>query len=605
MKRRSFFSVIAIGAGALLLASIIGLTNLLASSPLNLLRGSPTPTAAMFVSQQAAVMASMLVNPDRLEALGQVLTPLDQRRRQRAEFAEFRSGLLAATGLDYAQDIKPWVGAEITLALPTLDVDREASNGGQRGYLLAMTTAKADRAREFLRLFWQRRALGQDLQIEPYKGTQIIYGTVSRSAPAADPKLELKPDLKSDLKSSLAVSGIASPPLTLASAVVGNQFVLFANSPKVLRDAINNAQAVDLNLSQQPQYQQAVAALPAQRLGLVYLNLPQISALGGRELGIDQLTPGSYAGLALGLNLNKQGLIADSALVPTGSAIGSAATLTSPAAALRYLPAALPIAAAGNQLPQLWNALQKGLQPYPIAAQLVQSPIQNWAAHWQLDLEKDIFNWAQGDYAIGLMPPGGQSARHPAAPGTSADWVLVANRTATESPAAIARLDQRAQAQGLTVGTVPIGAEQVTAWTRLTPTVGPAGAGKPADIAAAIAGLHTSLGSYEIFASSIGAMTAVVENQANLTQANLTQANLGKSAEFGAAIAPLRQPNSGYLYVDWPRAEPILSQRLPATRALKIALQPLFERLKSLTVTSYGSTATGIQTGGLFLRTGG
>jgi Protein of unknown function (DUF3352) len=603
MKRRSFFSIIAVGAGALVLAGIVGFASLLGSSPLNLLRGSPTPAATMFVSQQAAVMASLLVNPDRLEALMQVLTPQNQRRPARAEFAQFRSGLLAATGLDYEQDIQPWVGDEITLALPTLDVDRDAGNGGQRGYLLAMTTENADRAREFLRLFWQRRTPGQTLQIEPYKGTQIIYGTVPdpQLNPESDPKSDPKSDPESKPKSE--PTGLIAPPLTLASAVVGNQFVLFANSPKVLRDAINNAQAVDLNLSQAPQYQKALAALPAQRLGLVYLNLPEISALGGREIGFDQLRDGSYAGLALGLNLNK-GLIADSALVPTGPVSAQPAALTRPAA-LGYLPA-LPLAAAGSQLPQLWADLQQGLAPYPVAAQLVQSPIKAWETRWGLDLEDDILSWAQGDYGMGLLPQvdekaggkagskfAGQSVGKP-----GSDWIMVANRaTSPKAAAAIAHLDQRAQAQGLTVGTMPIGQQQVTAWTQLTPT-----AGKPvkADVAGSIAALHTSLGSYEVFASSVRAMTAVVQGQA----AKGSPIGLAKSPAFGAAIAPFRSPNHGYLYLDWPQARPILTQALPATRTLEIALQPLFERLQSLTATSYGSTATGVQTGGLFLRTG-
>lgn len=47
----------------------------------------------------------------------------------------------------------------------------------------------------------------------------------------------------------------------VAAAVVAD-FVLFANDLPVLKDAINNAQAVDLNLAHDLDYQSAIASLP-------------------------------------------------------------------------------------------------------------------------------------------------------------------------------------------------------------------------------------------------------------------------------------------------------------------------------------------------------
>jgi len=49
--------------------------------------------------------------------------------------------LLANTGLDYRRDIQPWLG-EITLAVTTIDIDRDAQNG-QPGYLMALATNAA------------------------------------------------------------------------------------------------------------------------------------------------------------------------------------------------------------------------------------------------------------------------------------------------------------------------------------------------------------------------------------------------------------------------------------------------------------------------------
>jgi len=57
--------------------------------------------------------------------------------------------------------------------------------------------------------------------------------------------------------------------------VVGDRFVLFAY-PKVLRDAINNVQAPELNLTSSS-HQQALTRLPQNRISVTFLNLPSVA----------------------------------------------------------------------------------------------------------------------------------------------------------------------------------------------------------------------------------------------------------------------------------------------------------------------------------------
>ncbi|HBY77884.1 MAG TPA: hypothetical protein DEG47_12990, partial [Cyanobacteria bacterium UBA11148] len=79
-----------------------------------------TPTAAIFVPKQTPAMVSLLVNPDRLTAFRQLLTPPANRRRSRAELTQLENSLFVNLGLDYRRDIQPWVGDEITLAITSL-----------------------------------------------------------------------------------------------------------------------------------------------------------------------------------------------------------------------------------------------------------------------------------------------------------------------------------------------------------------------------------------------------------------------------------------------------------------------------------------------------
>jgi len=142
MKPRSFFLILATGAIAIFLVGVGGLYWLVAQSPLNLLAGGVNiyPHGAIFVPKQAPVMVSLLVNPEKLSALHQLSVPISKRNRDRLEWNQLKTNLLANTGLDYQQDIKPWLGTEVTLAITSLDYDRNDDNGVQPGYLLATAT---------------------------------------------------------------------------------------------------------------------------------------------------------------------------------------------------------------------------------------------------------------------------------------------------------------------------------------------------------------------------------------------------------------------------------------------------------------------------------
>jgi len=85
--------------------------------PLPLLRGGiqTTPAAAMLCRNRHRLWCHCL-NPDRLESFRQV----GARPDNGGDTPGTKPALLANTGLDY-QDIQPWLGDEITLAVTTID----------------------------------------------------------------------------------------------------------------------------------------------------------------------------------------------------------------------------------------------------------------------------------------------------------------------------------------------------------------------------------------------------------------------------------------------------------------------------------------------------
>ncbi|MEX0269746.1 DUF3352 domain-containing protein [Leptolyngbyaceae cyanobacterium UHCC 1019] len=612
MKLRSFLSSLLIAVMVLLLLGGGVFYWIAAQSPLGLLsQGAKTPSAAIFVPKQAPAMVSLLVNLDKLEQFRQVVTRPQDRRRSRQEITQFKQSLLANTGLEYERDVQPWLGDEITIALTTVDFDRDPLNGNQPGYLLAIATKDPERSREFLQLFWQKRAIaGDDLTFEQYQGVKLI----SAAVPAGKKEAE-EPPKKNKQKNSNTVPSSLFPLPSLSSAVVGDQFVLFANHPKVLRDAITNVQAVDLNLSNAKPYAQALDTLTQSRIGLTVVNLPQLTAwlegsaaestlnatgktqaLDIKKAAIDQ----KYQTMAIALGLNPLGLMADTALLTTdGKVTSNTPSLTQPVAALQYLPATSPFSLSGSHLDRTWSRLSSDLAGYEVLSKLLNQPVDSVRSRWQLDLQKDVFSWVKGEYALGLLPNFAvepvaakskkQRAKLQRPNALPNDWIFVAQRSTGDATQAIAHLDDLAKTQGLSVGSLPLGDQTVSAWTRLTPT---SGKNQAKTLQAEVQGVHATVGNYELFTTSIEAMDRALQTGSS---------SLANSDRFNQAIAPLLQPNNGYVYLDWIEGQAILKRQFPILKIIELAGKPLFNHLQSLSLSSYG-IESGVQHSGVFLK---
>jgi hypothetical protein len=374
--------------------------------------------------------------------------------------------------------------------------------------------------------------------------------------------------------------------------LVADKFVLFANHPKVLREAINNVQAPDLNLSQVSFYTQALESMTRPRIGLTFVNLPSlVNLLSGQSAEQPKNTSPQegYKTLAIALELNPKGLLAETALQPISNA-PVAATLMEPVGALRYIPLDSPLSASGTNLAQLWTGLADSLSRYGTVSQLINQPLATLAKRWQIDLEQEIFSWVKGEYALGLVPQMVNPEDKPAnrtSPKPTNDWIFVAQRS---NPDAIAHLDEIAQQQGLSVGSFQLGDQTVSAWTKLTTTSRNNRTDKT--LQAQVQGVHATVGDYEIFTTSLTAMDQALRS---------LETSLLTSDRFQQAIDPLQQPNNGYFYLDWDASRPLLEQQFPLLRIIELAGKPVFSHLRSLTLSSYGS-ASGVQRGGVLIR---
>jgi len=246
---RSFFRILVAGAVVVFLTSVVSLIAIASQSSIALLGGGVTtfPEAAAFIPKQSPAMVSMLANPEKLYGVRQVNLPLKQRNSDRQEWLQWTTSLTNKIGFDYQTELKPWLGDEITLAITALDFDRNLNNGTQPGYLVAASTKNPQLAQELIRNFYAEQS---NISIEQYKGANIISQSGNKN--------KIEPDV-------------------WASAIVG-KFVLLANHGQILKEAINQAQAVKLNLTQSEDYQNAIANIKQSHIAIAYLNVPQTSA---------------------------------------------------------------------------------------------------------------------------------------------------------------------------------------------------------------------------------------------------------------------------------------------------------------------------------------
>ena len=575
MKLRSFFSFLVVGVFALLALSAGGFYWLTTQTPLNLLNGGPTntPAAAVFVSKQAPLLVSMLVNPDRIEALRQVFATPAERSRSHAEFEQIKKSLLANTNLDYSRDIQPWIGDEITFAIATPDIDRDRNNGQQTGFLLALSSRNSDRSQQFLDSYWKKQSATTKLvKSEQYKGIQLTY----KELPTINQKSQsISPLNRLNLPSS-------NLPSNFATALIGDSydlknnhnFVLFANDPKVLRDAIDHLEVANLNLNNSPEYQKVLQQLTQGRIALGFVNIPQPEIEKNPQVSLNSL------GVAVGVN--RRGLVTETALVtsPENTTIPK---LSEPVQALQYIPSASPFAVASTDLNNFWTDLSSTVSTNPEVSKLADRTLADIQTAWGLNLPQDIFNWVKGEYALAMIP--GLS--------NSSDWIFAAE-TSADSQKAIARLDEIARSKEYSIGSFTLRNQKITAWTQLTtnPNYGNENKRKSA-IETEAKGVRATVGKYEIFTTSPEAMDEALKAAET--------GSLVANQDFQTSIEPLPTSNDGYFYLDWPSSRAIWEKQIPLLRLIELSARPLFDHLRSLTITSTGETA-GIRKATIFMR---
>lgn len=502
------------------------------------------PQGIVFVPKRSPLMVSLLINPDKLGVIANLLPSNDEQKRVLRSIEQLRTKLLTQAQVESPDDLQDWLGEEITFAVTSLDYDHDGDNGVKPGYLLVVKNKSADLAREFLQTYYGKQAVSNSAQLilDEYKGVKLVY------------QQPLTPD--TEIKQ-------------VAAAVVGD-FVLFANDIQVLKESLNNAQAIDLNLAHDLAYQSSIESLPKEKVSIAYVNLPSTSAWITNQ---GEVTSNESQSLTLSLALNPQGLVTHSRLFGMNKEENQSPKLTTPPQTLAYIPDNSIFAVAGIDLQGFWQDIQAGLNNNNPLPQLLSNGLHPLEESLKIDFAEDIFPQVTGEYGLSLSI--NQQTQ-------DLDWLFVNGNTLTD------KLDNLAKERGLSVGTLPFDNNTITAWTKLVTTSD----NNFSRLEAQVKGVYTKQDSYEILTNSVNVLNGILSNPTH---------NLLESEEFRSSISALPSENDGYLYLQWQPLKPYLVKKFPIVKIAELGFKPLFDNLQSLTITSEG-VENGIQKGTIFFN---
>lgn len=555
MKFRTFIIPLALAAGLILVLGVGLLGGLALRTPLYLLDrgGQAVPEALQFVPKQSALVASVLARPDRLAQLWDYLAEPSRRQSLRADRERIERAFLAQTGLTYERDIRPWLGEEITAALVTPDLDQDPGNGNTPGYLVALSCQDVTQAQATLELFWQNRALaGEPLTFEDLGGAHLIYGRTSASASGFSP---------------------------LATALVAKRFVLVANDPAVLRQAIAAAQAVDGSMKTDRRYKLAFSALPQTRVGLLAVNLAQVErwlhpspadSLLGQAPRFSEVAPLGWGLISLGLQ--RQGVMAEAAwVVESGYRLSPhQRRLTDWYRLARYLPGSLSLEALGLDLADLEPQLRPWVKPW-VGSGTSLALSQTIDDRLGTGITDKILASTDQAYALGLDLPANASPPQ---------WLLAS----PSSPPILDLIDtlgQQAASYGLGTGRLDILGYPTTVWTRLSLRQGiPGSRSGPLQVQTEVAGLSAEVGRDQVLTTSPEMME----------QALAVDQNQAAPPEWTEQIPAFSQPGENYVHLDWLSLAAYLRQQVPQFRLWETLAQPALKHLRAITLASYGQT---------------
>ena len=341
------------------------------------------PVGANMIPQEAIVAVSVSTDAGQWQQLRQYGTQQTQVELEK-NLTGLRDRFLTANGYNYQQDIQPWVGKEVTIALlppalipPTNSQPNPQANVGQQSLVMVLPIANPAAAKQLLE---QPKPLKQGKWIERnYKGLEIRETQ-------------------------------GSPTQNYSAALVDRNFLLVTDNPRAIDKAIDTYKGEATSLLQTPGYTNAINQIAApQSFAQVYVNVPAAARVAAANptrsfspQGLAQLQ--NNQGLAATVNLESEGMRMKSIswLKPNSDRVYA---VENQAGSMQSrLPGETLMMLSGGNLQRLWRDYVQDAQSNPLAPLKPQDLRAGVKSITGLDLDRDLLSWMSGEFALSVVP---------------------------------------------------------------------------------------------------------------------------------------------------------------------------------------------------------
>ena len=481
-------------------------------------------TVLQFVTRQALIAAVLDVTSGSLKSW--------QQSSLGANLSEALAAPLDSLGIDFTEEIRPWLGNSIAFAITDKDLDRDSQNGFQAGYLLVAEISDSERLREFLELFWQRQSVaGAKLRFVQTNGVPLIGGATHQTAHQ------------------------------LSTAVVGDHTLLIANDFKVLRQSLRVAQSPQLHMS----------APDCCASFWITLRIPSLMDWLGVAVPAKQrfLDARQWQSLTAAAVLRSQDITINTRLMPAGGSKAEDHSLTLDSGyqqnlkLRQYLPSSMAWASVGHNLSPLWSTLQAELNFYQKVPPFLQQ-FQQWqATSIGGKLVEPVSQLLADDYGVGQLSDG--------------SWIMV---TTPIEPRVANQLDTIATEEGLTVSQLTLNGHTVTAWSQLKTLTDQDSRHRETKVETDLMALRAKVDDCEVFATSLSGLTAALEAPGQ---------SLSSTQRFRRAMQAIDGPNQEYIYGTWNEIERLLASKRWFSLVHPI-VQPWKQSIDAIAITDYRRT---------------
>jgi Protein of unknown function (DUF3352) len=360
------------------------------------------PVGANLIPQDALMVLTVNTNADQWRQLRSFGTAKSQPAFDNT-LVGLRDQIFNQNGINYAQDIAPWVGLEVTIAQlsPQSELSGEStevpSSLSPQPMIAVLPIDDPLKAKEVLS---KPKDLPQRQWTErTYKDIKIREAQPAETDPTKLPKDQL-------------------PPQPLQLAVVENRVLVVTNSARSMNQAIDSFRDIKRSLVQTPGYASALGQIQGavRPFMTLYRNVP--GSINSAAKNFDRtLSPKNQEwvdqaqGWATVANLKDDGIELRNIAWLKPDSKRKFAVKNDAKSLYKKLPDATLGMVSGGDFERFWQDYSRDYVTYPVQPfdpNLFGKAIQESLG---LDWEKDFLGWMKGEFSIAMVPMPGDAAK--------------------------------------------------------------------------------------------------------------------------------------------------------------------------------------------------